>query len=228
MSSASPTPFVAAHLALDWVDDGMIVGLGTGRAAFAFLEALGERVRTRNWKIKGIASSNFIAQRAEQLGIELTDLTSVESLDLTVDGADEVDPDRNVVKGLGGALLREKVLAQSSRLWLLCVGADKHVSQLGARGRLPVEVSPFAVPFVAKRLSDLGLPAVLRRVADVAFVTDNGNHILDCEVTSLPQPQLTHDAIRPIPGVVETGLFLGMSPIVITQRGSSVEVSARE
>ncbi|GIW88640.1 MAG: ribose-5-phosphate isomerase A [Isosphaeraceae bacterium] len=218
------TPVLAAERALEWIEPGMVIGLGTGRAAVAFIEALARSHRERGLKVLTVSSSLATAALARRLGLPEADLRDLENLDLTVDGADEVDPDRNLIKGLGGALLREKVLASISRRWLICVGAEKCVTRLGARGVLPVEVVPFAESVCVRALDRLGLPAQVRQSGGARFVTDNGNHVLDCRIA----PTLDHArlaaAIRAIPGVVETGYFLDMSPTVLVQHNHQVEV----
>lgn len=224
MSKESQTPRLAAERALDFVGDGMTIGLGTGRAAVAFVEALGSRVRDARWKIRTIATSRATAELAEKLGLPLIGLDDVESIDVTVDGADEVDTRLNVIKGRGGALLREKVLASISRRWVLCVGEDKRVEGLGSHGWLPVEVVSFAVSVCLRKMQEMDLNPEIRLAGDAPFVTDNGNLIIDARIVQLPDPSGTHAALRAIPGVVETGLFLGMSPIVITQHGERVDV----
>ncbi len=224
MSETSSTPTVAAARALEWIHDGMTLGLGTGRAAAAFVDALGQCVQERNWKIRAVASSQATAERARALGIPLVELEGALEIDLTVDGADEIDPDGQVIKGLGGALFREKILALCSRRWVLCVGAEKRVGSLGAHGILPVEVVPFALPFCLTRLRGLGLDPAARRTGSSYFMTDNGNYICDCRITQIEDAQKLQDAIRAIPGVLETGLFLNLCPIVVTERPGGVEI----
>jgi ribose 5-phosphate isomerase A len=224
MSTDPSTPRHAATRALDFVSDGMIIGLGTGRAAEAFVEALAERARQASWVIQGVATSRATAALAGRLAIPLVTLDAVDTIDLTVDGADEVDSSRNVIKGRGGALVRERVIASASRRWVLCVGADKRVTRLGERGALPVEVVPFAAAQVLKTLHGMGLDAAIRQSAGQPFMTDNGNPIIDLRIQALDDPATLHDQLRAIAGVIDTGLFLGMSPIVITQRSDRVDV----
>jgi ribose 5-phosphate isomerase A len=209
--------------ALALIPDRAVVGLGTGRAATAFIRALGERVRA-GLRISGVPTSRASADLATQLGIPLTTLDEVSQIDVAVDGADEVDPNLDLIKGLGGALVREKIVAAAARQFVVLIGDEKLVPLLGAHGTLPVEVVPFALAFCRRRLAALGWTPQHRLVGGHPFVSDNGNPILDCRVTGLHRPQEAEQAIRSIPGVVGTGLFLGMAHIVLIQRGDAAEV----
>ena len=201
--------------ALDLVPDGSRIGLGSGRAAQAFVKALGERVRKGDLRVQGVPTSHETASLAKQEGIPLVTLAQAGILELTVDGADEVDPHLDLIKGYGRALVREKIVAASSRRLVILVGNEKLVSQLGMRGKLPVEVTPFALPLCERRLNELGCRPVLYMEKGVLFTTDNGNHILDCRIEPIADaPRLELD-IRAIPGVVGTGLFLNMADTVL-------------
>lgn len=218
-----------AERALDYIRDGQAVGLGTGHAASAFIRALAERVKG-GLNIRGVPTSRASADLAGGLGIPLTTLDEVEALDLTVDGADEVDPKLDLIKGRGGALVREKVVAASSRLYIIVVGAEKLVPKLGAHGVLPVEVVPFALPFCRRRLAEFGCRPEPRRdpTRGDLFITDNGNHILDCRIHPVDGPEDDLErTLRDVPGVVGTGLFLGMAHIVLVQDGDEVRVMER-
>ncbi|HEX7126825.1 MAG TPA: ribose-5-phosphate isomerase RpiA [Thermodesulfobacteriota bacterium] len=196
------------------VPDGAVVGLGSGRAAEAFLRALAERARS-GLRVHGVATSNATAQLAGRLGVRLVPLPD-EPLALTVDGADEVDPRLDLIKGYGGALVRERIVAAASRQQVILVGEEKLVPALGSRGRLPIEVIPMAVPLVRRRLEALGLLTALRRGADgLDYVTDNGGRILDATIGPLSDPRGLEQAIRAVPGVVDTGLFLGTADLVL-------------
>jgi ribose 5-phosphate isomerase A len=213
--------------ALELVRDGAVVGLGTGRAARAFVHALGARVRA-GLRCTGIPTSNATAQLARQEGIPLADPSEVPGLDLAVDGADEVDPNLDLLKGAGGALLREKIVLVAAARRIILVGPEKLVALLGTRSPLPVEVAPFGHALTARALERLGYPSTLRRVPDGSpYVTDNGHLILDCEVAGLPEPALADRHIRSVAGVVETGLFLGLADTVFVQVESGVEVRRR-
>jgi ribose 5-phosphate isomerase A len=212
--------------ALEYVCEGCIVGLGTGRAATAFIHALGERVQA-GLKVRGVPTSEESARLAVQLGIPLATLADVEAIDVDIDGADEVDPQCNLIKGYGGALMREKIVAAASKTVVILVGDEKLVPALGSRGLVPVEVLPFALPFCHRKLAALGFASELRLKDGKPFVTDNGNAILDCRVSALPDPMTAERAISAIPGVVGTGFFLGIANAVLISRGETVEVRQR-
>lgn len=202
--------------ALEFVQEGDVVGLGTGRAAAAFVEALGLRVRD-GLPVRGVPTSRATEEQARRLGIPLVGLEAVDAIDVTVDGADEVDPRLDLIKGYGGALVREKVVAAASRRLVILVGPEKLVPVLGARGRLPVEVLPFALPFCRERLRALGCDGAPRDADGSPFVTDNGNRILDCKIAPIEDPAALDAAIRAVPGVVGTGLFVGMASAVLVE-----------
>jgi ribose 5-phosphate isomerase A len=201
--------------ALELVPNDSRIGLGSGRAAQAFVKALGERIRNRRLRVQGVPTSEETARLARQQGIPLLTLAEADTLDLTVDGADEVDPNLDLIKGYGRALVREKIVAASSRRLVILVGEEKLVPQLGARGKLPVEVVPFALPLCERRLVELGCRPVPYVQNDRLFVTDNGNHLIDCEIGPIDCPAQLERDIRAIPGVVDTGLFLGMASLVL-------------
>jgi ribose 5-phosphate isomerase A len=215
-----------AEKALEYISDGAVVGLGTGRAATEFIHQLGARVRG-GLKVRGVPTSVVSAKLAEELGIPLTTLDQVESLDVAVDGADEVDPNLDLLKGFGGALVREKVVAASAKRFVVVVGSDKLFPTLGQRGSLPVEIVPFGLPLCTRRLTALGIPPKLRSAGDRPYVTDNGNHILDCAVGAIEDPQGLDAQIHSIPGVVGTGLFIRMADVVLVQEGDSVKILER-
>lgn len=208
--------------ALELVPDGAVVGLGSGRAATAFVRALGERVR-QGLRVRGVPTSEGTATLARQLGIPLVGLDEVEGIDLDVDGADEVDPQLDLIKGLGGALVREKIVAAASRQVVILVGPEKLVPVLGARGVLPIEVLPFGMALCSRRLSQLGCVPRPRQKDGGLFVSDNGNYILDCQVSPILNPTVFDRMIRAIPGVIGTGLFLGMAHTVLIQDGDTVQ-----
>jgi ribose 5-phosphate isomerase A len=221
----SATPAIAER-ALEMIADGSVVGLGTGRAATAFLHALGRRVQA-GLRVRGVPTSQGTADLALQLGIPLTTLDEVEAIDVDVDGADEVDPHCDLIKGLGGALVREKIVAASSRKVVILAGAEKLVPVLGAHGVLPVEVVPFGLALCRRRLEALGCVPRLRQHDERPYITDNGNVILDCQVPVLARPAELDQAILAIPGVVGTGLFLGLAHTVLIQDGEAVQVRQR-
>jgi len=199
--------------AMRLVSNGQVVGLGTGQAATAFVRALGQRV-AGGLDVRGVPTSETTAALARQLGIKLVTLDEVDAVDVAVDGADEVDPRADLIKGYGGALLRERVVASVARRFVILVGAEKLVPSLGSRGRLPVEVVPFAAAPTRRRLEALGYPADLRRAEGRPVVTDNGNLLLDCRIGGLKDSRAVEASVRGIPGVAATGLFLDMRPTV--------------
>ncbi|MCA9512053.1 MAG: ribose-5-phosphate isomerase RpiA, partial [Myxococcales bacterium] len=202
-------------------------GLGTGRAATAFVRALGARVAA-GLRVRGVPTSEATAAVAREVGIPLLTLAEAGRLDTTFDGADEVDPQLDVIKGYGGALVREKIVAASSDRLVILVGAEKLVGTLGERGKLPVEVLEFGRALCERRLAELGCPGLLRTNADGSpYRTDNGNPILDAKVGGIDDPAAFEAAILAIPGVVGTGLFVGMADAVVVQDGDRVEVRRR-
>jgi ribose 5-phosphate isomerase A len=201
--------------ALEMVADGAAVGLGSGRAAEAFIRLLGERVRGGKLHVRALPTSEATAGLAREQGIPLLEPAETGTLDLAIDGADEVDAHLDLIKGYGRAFVRERIVAAQARQFVILVGEEKLVPRLGARGKLPVEVVPFALPLCERRLRDLGCPAAPYRVNDDLFVSDNGNHILDCAIGPLEDSAGLERDILAIPGVVDTGLFLEMAHTVL-------------
>jgi ribose 5-phosphate isomerase A len=210
--------------ALELVPSGSKIGLGSGRASHSFVKALGARIRTGTMSVYGVPTSNETANLARQEGIPLVTLAESGILDLTVDGADEVDPNLDLIKGYGRALVREKVVAASSRRLIILVGPEKLVPRLGTRGKLPVEVIPFALPLCERWLGELGCRPIPFLQGGHLFVTDNGNHILDCQIEPIADPGKLELDIRAIPGVVGTGLFLQMADTVLVGSQSDFEL----
>lgn len=219
-------PSAGTRAALDLVRPGQTIGLGTGRAAEAFVRGLGERVRA-GLAVRGVPTSESTATLARSEGIPLLTLAEAGTLDTTFDGADEFDPNLDLIKGYGAALVREKIVAASSSQLVILVGPEKRVATLGARGKLPVEVVPFGVALCTRRLRALGCEPTLRGGERQPLVTDNGNYILDCKIAPLPTPHALETAIHAIPGVVDTGLFLDLASIVIESAGETVRVLRR-
>jgi ribose 5-phosphate isomerase A len=215
----------AAERALEEVEDGMVLGLGTGSTASFFVSGLGRRV-AEGLRVSAVATSKATADQAGALGIRL--VTSIETpLDLTVDGADEIDPALNLVKGLGGALLREKVVAAASRRMVVIATADKLVPHLGSRAPVPAEVLPLLWERTAAALEDLDLKPVLRRASGghAAFMSDNGNLILDCAFTPPRDLVVLATALDGLPGVLGHGFFLGMaSQAIVADESGDVRV----
>ena len=198
--------------AVRFVKPGQTLGLGTGKAASAFIRALGES----GIKVRAVPTSNGSADLAREHGIEIVSLADVKALDADFDGADEVDSRFNLLKGFGGALVREKIVAASSKKFFVLVGPEKLYPHLGARKRLPVEVIPFGVAFVTRALAKLGMKAAPRKNADGSeFISDNGNPILDCVVRDIRNPARLERELLAIPGVLGTGIFVGLASTVL-------------
>ncbi len=217
---------VAGRKAAEFVEDGMVLGLGTGSTVFHTLVRLGERIRDEGLRVRGVPTSNDTQEKATRLGIPLVDLDLVSELDLTIDGADEIDGRFDMIKGGGGALLREKVVASISRREVIVVGQAKVVSRLGTTFALPVEVVPFALRTVERALRRLGCEPAPRKRDGRAYTTDNGNSILDCRFPhGIADAAALEREIARIPGVVESGLFIGLAhSLVIGRDDGSVEV----
>lgn len=204
---------LVAERAVREVQDGMAVGLGTGTTATLFIHALAERVRA-GMKIRCVASSDASQALGRSLGMQVTSLAELPHLDLYIDGADEVGPGLVLIKGGGGALLREKIVASAADRFVVVVDSTKVVRQLG-HFPLPVEVIKMALPLVEPRLAALGLNPLQRRHGDGPYLTDEGNYILDCACGVIPDPERTAAEIRRIVGVVEHGLFLHMGSLAL-------------
>jgi len=200
--------------AAELVEAGMRVGLGTGTTSVMFIKALGERVKA-GLKIRCVASSDASQRLGQSLGMDVVTLAELPELDLYIDGADEVGPGLALIKGGGGALLREKIVASAADRFVVVVDSSKVVPVLG-RFPLPVEVVKMALPLVERKLDDLGLRPKLRHHADGSvYLTDENNYILDCAGRMISEPEETAAEIRGIVGVVEHGLFLGMASLVL-------------
>jgi ribose 5-phosphate isomerase A len=211
----------AARASLRFVKDGQIVGLGTGSTAAYFIQLLGEQVKN-GLRIRGIPTSDRSREQAAGLGIPLTTLDEYQQIDVTVDGADEVDPQLRLIKGGGGALLREKIVASATKQLVIVVDATKRVPVLG-RFPLPVEVIKFAQAVVVKKIEALGAKVELRRGAGgKPFLTDEDNHILDCRFGQIPDADGLARQLSDMPGVVEHGLFIGMASVVVVASGSEI------
>ncbi|GFR37623.1 ribose-5-phosphate isomerase A [Insulibacter thermoxylanivorax] len=204
---------IAAERAADYIQDGMVVGLGTGSTAYWAIQRIGQRVQ-EGLRIRAIATSNASEKQAKELGIPLISFADVQEIDLTIDGADEVDPNFQLIKGGGGALLREKIVASSSSKFIVIVDDSKLVGRLG-RFPLPIEIVRFGYEATIHKLRELGCEPVLREVEGKAYITDNGNYIVDAYFGAIADPKELESKLNMIPGVVENGLFVDMADRVI-------------
>jgi ribose 5-phosphate isomerase A len=210
---------VAGRKAAELVQSGMCLGLGTGSTVHFSIARLAERIREEGLDVRCVPTSDDTERKARSLGIPLVDLDEVESIDLTIDGAVEIDPRFDMIKGGGGALLREKVVASISAREAIVVGAGKVVDRLGTTLPLPVEVVPFALGPVSRALARIGCDPVRRRANGGPFVTDNGNAVLDCRFArGIPDAPALERRIASIPGVVESGLFIGLAHVLFVGR----------
>jgi ribose 5-phosphate isomerase A len=218
----------AARAAAMLVEDGMCVGLGSGSTAKLMVYHLAERVAREALKFRGVPTSRVTADYALSLGIELLDLDECEVLDLNIDGADEIDPQFQMIKGLGGALLREKIVASAALRRVTIVGARKRVARLGVVTPVPVEVSPFGLIHIRKSLDAIsGSTRIRLDAAGAVFHTDGGNRIVDCFFDGLDDPADLDRRMRQIPGVFETGLFLDLCDTVVVGREDGADLFDR-
>lgn len=226
MPNSDAEKAIAAAKAVEEVRDGMLVGLGTGSTAAYAVKCLADRVR-QGLKVTAVATSQATDTLARRLGVPLISFQGLSSIDLTIDGADEIDHRFRAIKGGGGALLREKVIAAASTRVIVIVDSNKLVPMLG-KFALPVEVAPFATEFVRTRLAELGARVMHRTIAWTPALTDQSNHILDAALDEIPKPTEIAAAIAAIPGVVEHGLFLDEIDTIVIARGDTVEVRHRD
>ena len=217
---------VAALEAVKYVKSGMTVGLGTGSTAFFMIEAIGEMVQN-GMKIKAVATSNETEKLATKLGIDVITLAEAKRLDVTIDGADEVDEHFQLIKGGGGALLREKIVAHNSNLNIIIADSSKSVSKLG-KFKLPIETIPFATQLIIEELRGIGLSPVQRKNGNDDYKTDENNDIVDIDIwdTDITLNDLEQQ-LKTIPGIVETGLFLTSTDLVIIGKGDQAMVKKR-
>jgi len=211
----------AARASLEFIKDGQVVGLGTGSTAAYFIRLLGEKVK-QGLRVRGIPTSKRSLELAQSLGIPLTTLDECQEIAVTVDGADEVDPQLRLIKGGGGAMLREKIVASATRQLVIVADASKQVPVLG-RFPLPVEVIRFAQALVAKRIEAMGADVQLRKGADGnPYLTDENNHVLDCHFREIRDAERIARQLSDMPGVVEHGLFIGMASVALFARGNEI------
>src|SRR5688572_362984 len=211
----------AALAALDEIRNGMIVGLGTGSTATHFIRGLGEKVRD-GLNVAGIPTSEASRRLAEEVGVPLTTFRKHPQIDITVDGADEVSPQLDLIKGLGGALVREKIVAHSSKRVVIVVDESKLVDRLGRKAPIPVEVVPFAADSVSTQLNRWGGEVRLRQKDNKIFISDNGNMVLDWYHGVIDYPQLLEKQIKGITGVVDSGIFAHVAAMVIVANATGI------
>ncbi len=232
LSPIDTAKFVAAKRAVEFVEDGMKVGLGTGSTAAWMVRCLGEMIHDSGMKIIGVPTSSRTADLARKCGVKVVSLDEAKWLDVTIDGADEVDPDLNLIKGGGGALLQEKIVATASDRMIVITDASKQVERLGAFP-LPVEVVPFGwqttkalVEETLAGMDVLGQESTVRLNGEAPYVTDEGNYIIDLHLNRIGNPRQVALVLNQIPGVVENGLFIDICDVVVIGHGSGrVEVN---
>src|SRR5262249_17717964 len=217
---------VAARRAVEFVRDGQLVGLGTGSTAGLAIKELGRAV-ANGLRIRGVATSRSTELLAMQCGIPLVDLNDVCRLDVTIEGADEIDPGFNMIKGGGGALFREKLVAIATELEIIIVDPPKLVPVLGQTAPVPVEVLQFGWCLSERRLRELGCSLKLHEQNGRRYESDNGNYILDCSFGPIPDPERLDTEIKLIPGVVECGVFTGLADLLIIGSDQGAEVRNR-
>lgn len=205
---------IVGEKAAEFVKDGMVVGLGTGSTFFYTLQKLGQMVKN-GLSIRGIPTSLRTEVLARELGIPLATFDEIEQIDLAIDGADEVTPELDLIKGGGGALLREKIIAKAAKTFVVIADSYKAVERLGGF-LLPVEVTPFGYQLTKQLINKTGILPELRMEENDPYITDNGNFIFDCRMDSISDYKTLEEKLNMIPGVVENGLFIGMADILIT------------
>jgi ribose 5-phosphate isomerase A len=218
---------LAAREAVKYVEDDMVVGLGSGSTATIAIKLLGEMVQQASMKIVGIPTSKDSESLGRSVGIPIGELKAHTNIDITIDGADEVDPDLNLTKGLGGALVREKIIAASTNVEIIIVDESKLVEHLGQKTPIPVEIIKFSHEATMNRLEKLGCTTSLRIMDTERFVTDNGNYIVDCRFERIDDPKRLEAEINMIPGVVDNGLFIGLADKVIVASKAGTKILER-
>jgi ribose 5-phosphate isomerase A len=214
---------MAAREAVKYVDDDMVVGLGSGTTASIAIKMIGKKVKD-GMRIVGIPTSKDSETLAKSVGIPIGDLRARPAVDITIDGADEVDPSLNLIKGLGGALVREKIVAYSSNLEVIVADDSKIVQRLGQKAPVPVEIVKFGHEATVDKLQKLGCTVQTRKKWDELFTTDNGNFIADCRFSAIDDPRKLESEINNVPGVVDNGLFVGLADKVIVASKGGIEI----
>ncbi len=226
MSSLTPDQHKAqaARKAVEYIQDGHILGLGTGSTVHHFLTALGERVQN-GLRVRGVPTSQATATYSTQLGIPLLDNDVPWDIDVAIDGADQVDPQLNLIKGGGGALLREKIVARAAKKFIVIIDQAKHHPHLGLPFPLPVEILPFGWRTTQRHLEKMGWPAPRREHKGQPCMTDNGNYIVDVQIPDIAEPASLESALLSLPGVIECGLFVHMTSLVITGTDQGIQLT---
>jgi ribose 5-phosphate isomerase A len=221
-SPKSRAAFAAAAL----VRDGMIIGLGSGSTSALLVDCLGDRIKREGLKFTAISTSDETTRLAKSLGISIQELDNVPALDINLDGADEIDGQFRMIKGRGGALLREKIVAFASDHRVTMITGEKRVEQLGTRCPVPIEVSSIGLKHTERRLQDFGCTTAVRLASDGSpFTTDGGNHIVDCRFNSIDDAESLDLRMQSVPGVLETGLFIGLCDTLIVGTETGAERS---
>ncbi|UCE44340.1 MAG: ribose 5-phosphate isomerase A [Candidatus Bathyarchaeota archaeon] len=220
----------AATEAVKHVKDGFTLGLGSGSTAAYAIKAIGRRIQREKLKILGVPTSHQTQRLAEDSGIPLTTLKEHPELDLTLDGADQIDKELNLIKGMGGALTREKIVASATKEFVIVADQTKLADRLGKNQQLPIEVLPFALPTVMLKIQGIGGNPLLREMKDKTgpVLTDNGNFIVDADFGPIGSPEELNPQLISIPGVIETGLFIDMADVVYVGKPNGVGKLQRE
>ncbi|MDE1192203.1 MAG: ribose-5-phosphate isomerase RpiA [Arachidicoccus sp.] len=217
---------IAGEKAAEYIENGMCVGLGTGSTAYFAIQKIGQRVKEEGLQVKCLATSKESEQLAKELNIPIYTFDEIKELDVTIDGADEVDKNYNLIKGGGGALLREKIIAYITKHYIIIADESKVVDTLG-KFHLPVEVVQFGWQITFSHLQQLGCIPKLREKNNEVFITDNGNYILDCDFTEIKNPKTLQANIHAVPGVVEVGLFIErVNTLIVGHKDGSIEVKS--
>ncbi|HSB12653.1 MAG TPA: ribose-5-phosphate isomerase RpiA [Blastocatellia bacterium] len=216
----------AAERGIEMIQDGQVVGLGTGSTAKFAIEGLA-RLASQGLSFTGVPTSIATQKLATDLGIPLLDLNEVNGIDVTLDGADEIDSDFNMIKGGGGALTREKLVALASKTRVILVDESKLVTRLGAARTLPIEVLSFSWKFSARLLDQMGCSVSLRTLGTEPFLSDNGHYILDCDFGAIDDAPALERQIKLVPGVIESGLFIGIADTLVVGFDDRVEMRER-
>lgn len=218
---------MAAREAVKYVEDGMVIGLGSGSTANKAIQLVGQKVKEEGIEIIGIPTSTASDLLGRAVGIRMGELDDHPQVDLTIDGADEVDPSLNLVKGLGGALVREKIVAASSRVEMIVIDDSKMVDHLCQKAPLPVEIIKYSSKSTMRKLAALGCVPELRMAEDEPFISDNLNYIVHCKFERIDDPRAMEAEIGMIPGVVDSGLFIGLASKVIVASAEGVRILER-